>query len=41
LLDYADLDSNLHVVNDPFDGLTIRNGKIILPDRSGIGVITR
>jgi L-alanine-DL-glutamate epimerase-like enolase superfamily enzyme len=41
LLDYADLDSNLQVVNDPFEGLKIRDGKIILPDRPGIGVITR
>lgn len=41
LLDYADLDSNLQIVNDPFDGLKVRDGKIILPDQPGIGVTTK
>jgi L-alanine-DL-glutamate epimerase-like enolase superfamily enzyme len=38
MADWADLDGNLLIDNDLFDGLTISNGKIILPDRPGIGV---
>lgn len=37
--DFADLDGNLLITNDCFNGLTIRNGKIMLPDRPGIGVV--
>jgi L-alanine-DL-glutamate epimerase-like enolase superfamily enzyme len=39
LVDWADLDGNLLIDNDVFEGLTINNGKIILPDRPGIGII--
>jgi L-alanine-DL-glutamate epimerase-like enolase superfamily enzyme len=38
LVDWADLDGNLLISNDVFDGIAIKDGKIILPDRPGIGV---
>lgn len=38
LVDYADLDGNLLIANDPYTGVTVQNGKLILPDRPGIGV---
>jgi len=38
LVDYADLDGNLLVANDPYTGVTVRQGKLILPDAPGIGV---
>jgi L-alanine-DL-glutamate epimerase-like enolase superfamily enzyme len=41
LVDWADLDGNLLISNDVFDGITIKDGKIILPDRPGIGVIQK
>ena len=41
LVDWADLDGNLLIDNDIFDGVKIRNGKIILPDAPGIGVRKR
>ena len=39
LVDYADLDGNLLIKNDPFSGVTLDNGRLILPDRPGIGVV--
>jgi L-alanine-DL-glutamate epimerase-like enolase superfamily enzyme len=39
LVDYADLDGNLLITNDPFKGVTVKNGKLILPNRPGIGVV--
>jgi L-alanine-DL-glutamate epimerase-like enolase superfamily enzyme len=39
LVDWADLDGNLLIDNDVFEGVTISDGKIILPDRPGIGII--
>ncbi len=41
LIDYADLDGNLLIVNDPFTGVTVKDGKMILNDKSGIGVEPR
>lgn len=41
LADYADLDGNLLVANDPFSGVTVQNGKLVLPDGPGLGVIRR
>jgi L-alanine-DL-glutamate epimerase-like enolase superfamily enzyme len=41
LVDYADLDGNLLVANDPFAGVTVRNGKLVLPTGPGLGVIRR
>lgn len=39
LADWADLDGNLLISNDVFEGIKIKDGKIILPDRPGIGII--
>jgi L-alanine-DL-glutamate epimerase-like enolase superfamily enzyme len=41
LVDWADLDGALLIKNDLFDGAQIRDGRIVLPDRPGIGVIKR
>jgi L-alanine-DL-glutamate epimerase-like enolase superfamily enzyme len=38
LVDWADLDGNLLIDNDVFEGIKILDGKIILPDTPGIGV---
>ena len=38
LVDYADLDGNLLIANDPYTGVTLDEGKLILPKRPGIGV---
>nr|WP_320117365.1 dipeptide epimerase [uncultured Marinifilum sp.] len=39
MVDWADLDGNLLISNDPFKGITVKEGKVILPDQPGIGVI--
>jgi L-alanine-DL-glutamate epimerase-like enolase superfamily enzyme len=41
LIDYADLDGNVLTTNDPFDGVKIVDGKLILQDRPGIGVVKK
>jgi L-alanine-DL-glutamate epimerase-like enolase superfamily enzyme len=41
LVDWADLDGALLIKNDPFDGVTILDGRITLNDRPGIGVVKR
>jgi L-alanine-DL-glutamate epimerase-like enolase superfamily enzyme len=38
LVDYADLDGNLLISNDPYSGVTVKEGKLILPDRPGLGL---
>jgi L-alanine-DL-glutamate epimerase-like enolase superfamily enzyme len=38
LVDYADLDGNLLVANDPWSGVKVREGRLILPDRPGLGL---
>lgn len=38
LVDYADLDGNLLIGNDPYEGVQVVNGKLVLPDRPGLGV---
>ncbi len=38
-VDFADLDGNLLISNDIFDGVKVVDGKLKLPDRPGIGVI--
>jgi L-Ala-D/L-Glu epimerase len=38
LVDWADLDGNLLIDNDLYEGLKVRDGKIILPDLPGIGI---
>ncbi len=37
-VDFADLDGNLLIANDRFDGVTVKGGRLRLPDRPGIGV---
>ena len=39
MVDWADLDGNLLIANDKFDGIKIVDGKVTIPDRPGIGVI--
>lgn len=39
LVDWADLDGNLLIANDIFDGMKIVDGKVTIPDRPGIGVV--
>jgi L-alanine-DL-glutamate epimerase-like enolase superfamily enzyme len=41
LADYADLDGALLLAQDPYEGVTLRGGKIVLPDRPGLGVRAR
>ncbi|OGC00322.1 hypothetical protein A2V82_17490 [candidate division KSB1 bacterium RBG_16_48_16] len=38
LADYADLDGNLLLQNDPFDGIKVEKGWLRLPKRIGLGV---
>jgi L-alanine-DL-glutamate epimerase-like enolase superfamily enzyme len=39
LVDYADLDGNLLIANDPYSGVKVKEGKLILPDRPGLGLL--
>jgi len=39
LVDYADLDGNLLIANDPYRGVTVDKGKLALPDRPGLGLL--
>lgn len=41
LVDWADLDGNLNVSNDPFVGVRVEQGRLILPDGPGLGVRRR
>jgi len=41
LVDYADLDGNILISDDPFKGVEIENGYIKLPDGPGLGVTRR
>ena len=36
LVDYADLDGNLLIANDPYEGVKVVNGKLMLPNRPGL-----
>ena len=38
LVDYADLDGNLLISNDPFAGVRVEKGKLILPAGPGVGL---
>ncbi len=38
LVDWADLDGNLLLREDPFSGLKVEKGKIILNDQAGLGI---
>jgi L-alanine-DL-glutamate epimerase-like enolase superfamily enzyme len=37
-VDWADLDGNLLIANDPFGGLEVIDGKVKLIDKPGLGV---
>ncbi len=41
LADWADLDGNLLISNDIYEGMTIVDGKVTLPDRPGIGIVEK
>lgn len=41
LVDYADLDGNLLIDNDPYHGVTVDKGKLILPTGPGLGLTLR
>ncbi len=38
LVDWADLDGNLLISNDIYEGVKVTDGKIVLPDLPGIGI---
>lgn len=38
LVDYADLDGNVLITNDPADGVKTVNGKLVLPGGPGLGI---
>ena len=38
LVDYADLDGNLLIANDPFRAVKVEKGHLILPDTPGLGL---
>ena len=38
-VDFADLDGNLLISNDRFEGMTVQGGRMVLPDRPGLGLI--
>lgn len=40
LADWVDLDGNLDIANDPFRALSIVNGKLVLNDNPGLGLIS-
>ena len=41
LVDFADLDGNLLIDNDPFVGVTVKSGRLVLPEGPGLGVRPR
>lgn len=41
LVDFADLDGNLLVDDDPYEGVVLRDGRWMLPSRPGLGVRLR
>jgi L-alanine-DL-glutamate epimerase-like enolase superfamily enzyme len=38
LIDYADLDGHLLIDNDPYSGVQIEDGKVVIPDGNGLGL---
>jgi L-Ala-D/L-Glu epimerase len=38
LVDYADLDGNLLIANDPCHGVRVEKGKLVLPSKPGLGL---
>jgi L-alanine-DL-glutamate epimerase-like enolase superfamily enzyme len=41
LADFADLDGHLLVANDPYEGVDVRDGRLILPSGPGLGLRER
>jgi L-alanine-DL-glutamate epimerase-like enolase superfamily enzyme len=41
LVDYADLDGPLLISNDPYEGVEIVKGQLVLPNRPGLGLRPR
>jgi L-alanine-DL-glutamate epimerase-like enolase superfamily enzyme len=41
LVDFADLDGNLLIANDPYEGVSVRDGRLVLPDGPGLGLRRR
>jgi len=41
LADFADLDAALFLADDPFEGVVLENGRLLLPDRPGLGIRER
>jgi hypothetical protein len=41
MVDYADLDGNLLLAEDPFIGVGVQNSKLVLPRSPGLGVERR
>ncbi len=41
LVDYADLDGNLLISNDPFIGVGLNDGRLVLEDLPGLGVVKK
>ncbi len=41
LVDYADLDGNVLISNDPFVGVRLNDGKLVLEDLPGLGVVKK
>jgi L-alanine-DL-glutamate epimerase-like enolase superfamily enzyme len=38
MVEWADLDGNLLIANDPYSGVKVNNGKLILPSDAGLGL---
>jgi L-alanine-DL-glutamate epimerase-like enolase superfamily enzyme len=38
-VEWADLDGNLLIVDDPFRAVAVRDGRFVFSDRAGLGVI--
>ena len=38
LVDFSDLDGNLLISNDPYRGVKVEKGKLILPNGPGLGL---
>jgi len=41
LADFLDLDSNLLLSNDPYEGISAKNGMIYLSDLPGLGIVPK
>lgn len=41
LVDFADLDGQLLIANDPYEGVRVREGRLVLPDGPGLGLRRR